>query len=66
MLKNPMLAHDGLNDNLNAFLGDAEQRGSVRADELETLAAEHELDEDAVELLREALAAADEIGRAHV
>ena len=59
MLKNPMLAHDGLNDNLNAFLGDAEQRGSVRADELEALAAEHELDEDALELLREALAAAD-------
>jgi RNA polymerase primary sigma factor len=59
MLKNPMLAHDGLNDNLISFLGDAEQRGSVRADELEALAAEHELDEDALELLREALAAAD-------
>ena len=61
MLKNPSLGHDGLNVNesLTTFLAEAEERGSVRADELEALVAEHELDDDAVESLRESLAAAE-------
>ena len=59
MLKNPTLDHDILNDQLVAFLAEAEERGAVRTDELDALAAEHELGEDAVEALREALAAAD-------
>jgi RNA polymerase primary sigma factor len=59
MLKNPTLDHDILTDQLVAFLADAEERGAVRADELDTLAAEQELGDEAVEALREALAAAD-------
>ncbi|HWG55880.1 MAG TPA: sigma-70 family RNA polymerase sigma factor [Gaiellaceae bacterium] len=59
MLKNPTLGPDGLNEILNTFLADAEERGSVRADELEALVTEHELDDEAVESLREALAAAE-------
>ena len=48
-----------LNPALTAFLHDAEERGSVGAAELEVLQNEHELDEDAVEALKAALAAAD-------
>jgi RNA polymerase primary sigma factor len=59
MLKNSTLGHDGLNDILSRFLTDAEERGSVPADELEALATEHELDDDALDALREALAAAE-------
>jgi RNA polymerase primary sigma factor len=59
MLKNPTLDHDILNDQLVAFLAEAEERGAVRTDELDSLAAEHELGEDAVDALREALTAAD-------
>jgi RNA polymerase primary sigma factor len=44
---------------LTAFLHDAEERGSVGTAELELLQLEHDLDEDAVEALRAALAAAD-------
>ncbi|MBA3347250.1 MAG: sigma-70 family RNA polymerase sigma factor [Actinobacteria bacterium] len=59
MLKNPTPGHDALNDNLTTFLADAEDRGSVRAEEIEALATEHDLDEDAVDALRETLAAAE-------
>ena len=48
-----------LNPALTAFLHDAEERGSVGTAELEALQLEHELDEDAVEALKAALAAAD-------
>ena len=48
-----------LNTTLTAFVHDAEERGSVGAAELEALQHEHDLDEDAVEALRAALAAAD-------
>ena len=48
-----------LNPALTAFLHDAEERGSVGTAELEVLQNEHELDEDAVEALKAALAAAD-------
>jgi RNA polymerase primary sigma factor len=44
---------------LTAFLHDAEERGTVGATELEALQLEHDLDEDAVEALRAALAAVD-------
>ena len=44
---------------LLAFLHDAEERGSVTAAEIETLHAEHDLDEETVEALRAALAAAE-------
>ncbi|HZG35425.1 MAG TPA: sigma-70 family RNA polymerase sigma factor, partial [Gaiellaceae bacterium] len=59
MLKNPTLGHDALNENVSGFLAEAEERGSVRADELEALATEHELDDEALESVREALAAAE-------
>jgi RNA polymerase primary sigma factor len=59
MLKNPTLGHDGLNENVTGFLAEAEERGSVRADELEALATEHELDDEALESVRDALAAAE-------
>jgi len=48
-----------LNSALTAFLHDAEERGSVGTAELEALQLEHDLDEDALEALRAALAAAD-------
>ncbi|MGH3073084.1 MAG: sigma-70 family RNA polymerase sigma factor [Gaiellaceae bacterium] len=47
------------NTAITAFLHDAEERGSVATLELETLQHEHDLDEDAVEALRAALAAAE-------
>ena len=48
-----------LNTAITAFLHDAEERGHVAGAELEALRVEHDLDEDAVEALRAALAAAD-------
>jgi len=48
-----------LNTAITAFLHDAEERGHVAGAELEALQVEHDLDEDAVEALRAALAAAD-------
>ena len=48
-----------LNPAITAFLHDAEERGTVAAAELEALHVEHDLDEEAVEALRAALAAAD-------
>src|ERR687898_1210650 len=48
-----------LNSAVITFLHDAEDRGHVAATELEALQLEHDLDEDAVEALRAALAAAD-------
>ncbi len=48
-----------LNSAITAFLHDAEERGTVAAAELEALHVEHDLDEEAVEALRAALAAAD-------
>ena len=48
-----------LNSAITAFLHDAEERGHVAAAELEALQVEHDLDEEAVEALRAALAAAD-------
>jgi RNA polymerase primary sigma factor len=48
-----------LNTAVTAFLHDAEERGHVAASELEALQLEHDLDEEAVEALRSALAAAD-------
>ena len=48
-----------LNPALTAFLHDAEERGLVGTAELEALQLEHDLDDDAVEALRAALAAAD-------
>jgi RNA polymerase primary sigma factor len=55
------LGTDALDHNtaLTAFLHDAEERGSVAVAELEALQLEHDLDEDAVEAFRAALAAAD-------
>jgi RNA polymerase primary sigma factor len=55
------LGTDALESNtaLTAFLHDAEERGTVGAPELEALQLEHDLDEDAVEALRAALAAVD-------
>jgi RNA polymerase primary sigma factor len=55
------LGTDALETNtaLTAFLHDAEERGSVATAELEALQLEHDLDEDAVEAFRAALAAAD-------
>jgi len=47
------------NPALIAFVHDAEERGTVAAAELEALQLEHDLDEEAVEQLRGALAAAD-------
>jgi len=47
------------NTSLAAFLHDAEERGIVRVADIEALQHEHDLDEDAVEELRTALAAAD-------
>ena len=44
---------------LDAFLHDAQERGVVRANELDALHVEHELDEEALEALRAALAEAD-------
>ena len=44
---------------LTAFLHDAEERGSVGTHELETLQHEHDLDDEALEALRSALAAAE-------
>jgi RNA polymerase primary sigma factor len=44
---------------LTAFLHDAQERGTVRADQLEALAHEHDLDEETVDGLRTALAEAD-------
>jgi RNA polymerase primary sigma factor len=49
-------AHDAA---LTAFLHDAQERGLVRADQLEAIAHELDLDEDAVEALRGSLAEAD-------
>ena len=48
-----------LNSAITAFLHDAEERGHVAAAELEALHVEHDLDEEAVEALRAALAAAE-------
>ena len=48
-----------LNSAITAFLHDAEERGTVAAAELEALHVEHDLDEEAVETIRAALAAAD-------
>jgi hypothetical protein len=55
------LGTDALDHNtaLTAFLHDAEERGSVAVAELEALQLEHDLDEDAIEAFRAALAAAD-------
>jgi RNA polymerase primary sigma factor len=47
------------NPTLAAFVRDAHDRGLVRADELEALQLEHDLDEETVEALRAALAHAD-------
>ncbi len=49
-------AHDAA---MTTFLHDAHERGLVRADQLEALTHELDLDEDAVEALRAALAEAD-------
>jgi RNA polymerase primary sigma factor len=56
-----MLNELGLESNaaLDAFLADAQERGHVRAEELEALQLEHELDDEAVGALRAALAEAD-------
>jgi RNA polymerase primary sigma factor len=51
-------AHDQ-NTTLTAFLRDAEERGVVRAADIEALQHEHDLDDEAVEELRTALAAAE-------
>ena len=48
-----------MNSAITAFLHDAEERGTVASAELEALQLEHDLDEEAVEALRAALAAAD-------
>src|SRR5918994_14931 len=48
-----------LNTAITAFLHDAEERGHVAGAELEALQVEHDLDEEAVEALRAALASAD-------
>jgi len=44
---------------LTAFLHDAQERGLVRADQLEALAHEHDLDDETIEGLRAALVEAD-------
>ena len=61
MRTNEALGTDALelNPAITAFLHDAEERGSVAAAELEALHVEHDLDEEALEALRAALAAAD-------
>ena len=61
MRTNEALGTDALelNPALTAFLHDAEERGSVAAAELEALHVEHDLDEETLEALRAALAAAD-------
>jgi RNA polymerase primary sigma factor len=64
MQKNPSMGTDVLDldvatDVFAGFLADAEERGSVRADEIETLQHDHELDDETVEALRAALAAAE-------
>src|SRR5215203_1337308 len=48
-----------MNIAVTAFLHDAEERGHVAGGELEALQVEHDLDEETVEALRAALAAAD-------
>ena len=48
-----------MNSAITAFLHDAEERGHVAGAELEALQLEHDLDEEAVEALRAALAAAE-------
>jgi RNA polymerase primary sigma factor len=47
------------NPYVTAFLRDAQERGVVRADELEALHAEHELDDETLDALRAALAEAE-------
>ena len=64
MQKNPSMGTDVheldvATEMFAGFLADAEERGSIRAEELETLQHDHDLDDDAVETLRAALAAAD-------
>ena len=61
MLRTHDLGTDALESNpaLTAFLRDAEERGIVRAAEIEALQHEHDLDDDVVEELRAALAAAE-------
>jgi len=63
MQKNPTMGTDVLDLDVNemfaGFLADAEERGSVRNDEIEALQNEHELDDEAVEALRAVLAAAE-------
>jgi RNA polymerase primary sigma factor len=48
-----------LSTTITAFVHDAEERGSVGAHELEALVNEHELDDETLETLRAALAAAE-------
>jgi RNA polymerase primary sigma factor len=64
MQKNPSMGTDVheldvATEMFAGFLADAEERGSIRAEELETLQADHDLDDDAVESLRAALVAAE-------
>jgi RNA polymerase primary sigma factor len=47
------------NPTLAAFMRDAQEHGHVRAEELEALRQEHDLDDDTLEALRAALAEAD-------
>ena len=64
MHKSPALGTHALdnelaNDGLAGFLADAEERGSVRAEEMDALQLEHDLGDEALSELRAALAAAD-------
>ncbi len=59
MLKNPTTGAETLNDLYAAFQAEAEERGTVRADELESFVLEHDLDDEASDALRAALVAAE-------
>ncbi|MDQ3777613.1 MAG: sigma-70 family RNA polymerase sigma factor, partial [Actinomycetota bacterium] len=61
MLTELALGHDALDHNaaVAAFVHDAQERGVVRAGDLEALAAEHDLDEEALAQLRVVLEEAD-------
>jgi RNA polymerase primary sigma factor len=61
MLTELATARDALDTNpqLTAFLRDAQERGAVRAAELEALQVEHDLEDETIDALRAALAEAD-------
>jgi RNA polymerase primary sigma factor len=61
MVNDLALGHDGrdVNPQLAAFLRDAQERGSVRADELEALQHELDLDDESLEALRGVLVEAE-------